>query len=265
MSSILIVDDSVSVRKALERILAPHDMQVVAAESAEDALVKLTDTKPDLMIADIVMPGMDGFELSQVVRADEQFGDMPIILISGIVNASVQEQAEEVGAVDVIKKPFNPADLIPKLKGILNSAPVEAISHEPADSSSEHRAGGFEDVERELQPFLAKDDIESILLVDPSGDCLLALGRIVDEPATLAQYFKFFSSAADILGDKLDTANLQSILLEYEDKVLVLNKVYENHAIVLVLRDVTVLSMARFLLKKQLPTIEAALKGEVLV
>jgi CheY-like chemotaxis protein len=116
MTRVLVVDDSISVRKALERILAPQQLNVLAAESGEKALSMMPEAQPDLVIADVVMPGMTGFELCQTLKNDMNYQHIPIMLISGIVNASVENQARQAGAVAVVKKPFTPDDLFPKIK-----------------------------------------------------------------------------------------------------------------------------------------------------
>ncbi len=262
MHKILIVDDSVSVRKALERIL--KDFDVSSADSAEQALQMLNAETPELVIADVVMPGMDGFELSQVLKADDSYKHLPIILISGIVNDSVQEQAKQVGALDVVKKPFNPKDLIPIITGALQNAEGQTSNDEatPLLIAEELEDTSFSAIAAPLKPFLAKEDIESALLVTAQGDCLLNLGKEIDDPATFAGYFKFFASSARILGDKLAADDLNSVLLEYLNKVLLMQRVNDEVSVVLVLRDMTVLSMARFLLNKQLPEINKALYAE---
>jgi CheY-like chemotaxis protein/predicted regulator of Ras-like GTPase activity (Roadblock/LC7/MglB family) len=116
MTRVLVVDDSISVRKALERILAPQQMNVMAAESAEKALSMMPEAHAELVIADVVMPGMTGFELCQTLKNDPNYQHIPVMLISGIVNASVENQARQAGAVGVVKKPFTPDDLFPKIK-----------------------------------------------------------------------------------------------------------------------------------------------------
>ncbi len=116
MTRVLVVDDSISVRKALERILAPQQLSVLAAESAEKALSLMPEANADLVIADVVMPGMTGFELCQTLKSDPNYQHIPVMLISGIVNASVENQARQAGAVGVVKKPFTPDDLFPKIK-----------------------------------------------------------------------------------------------------------------------------------------------------
>jgi CheY-like chemotaxis protein/predicted regulator of Ras-like GTPase activity (Roadblock/LC7/MglB family) len=138
MTRVLVVDDSISVRKALERILAPQQMNVLAAESAEKALSMMPEAHAELVIADVVMPGMTGFELCQTLKNDPNYQHIPVMLISGIVNASVENQARQAGAVGVVKKPFTPDDLFPKIKQAMQKRgqaapqPVTQIPATPA-------------------------------------------------------------------------------------------------------------------------------------
>lgn len=131
MTRVLVVDDSISVRKALERILAPQQMSVLAAESAEKALSLMPEAHADLVIADVVMPGMTGFELCQTLKNDPNYQHIPVMLISGIVNASVENQARQSGAVGVVKKPFTPDDLFPKIKQAMSKRGQPAVQAAP--------------------------------------------------------------------------------------------------------------------------------------
>ena len=125
MTRVLVVDDSVSVRKALERVLAPRQLEVVSASSAEQALEKVTLQRPDLVITDVVMPGMSGFEFCQMLKNTEPFTEIPVILISGIVDDHVLAQSRAVGAASVVTKPFTPEDLFPKIDSALASIKVK--------------------------------------------------------------------------------------------------------------------------------------------
>jgi CheY-like chemotaxis protein len=125
MTRVLVVDDSVSVRKALERVLAPRQLEVMSASSAEQALEKVTLQRPDLVITDVVMPGMSGFEFCQMLKNTEPFTEIPVILISGIVDDHVLAQSRAVGAASVVTKPFTPEDLFPKIDSALASIKVK--------------------------------------------------------------------------------------------------------------------------------------------
>jgi CheY-like chemotaxis protein/predicted regulator of Ras-like GTPase activity (Roadblock/LC7/MglB family) len=135
MTRVLVVDDSVSVRKALERVLAPRQLEVMSASSAEQALEKVTLQRPDLVITDVVMPGMSGFEFCQMLKNTEPFTDIPVILISGIVDDHVLAQSRAVGAASVVTKPFTPEDLFPKIDSALASIKVRQL--EPVSVKSE--------------------------------------------------------------------------------------------------------------------------------
>jgi CheY-like chemotaxis protein/predicted regulator of Ras-like GTPase activity (Roadblock/LC7/MglB family) len=131
MTRVLVVDDSVSVRKALERVLAPRQLEVMSASSAEQALEKVTLQRPDLVITDVVMPGMSGFEFCQMLKSTEPFTDIPVILISGIVDDHVLAQSRAVGAASVVTKPFTPEDLFPKIDSALASIKVKQLEPVP--------------------------------------------------------------------------------------------------------------------------------------
>ena len=141
MTRVLVVDDSVSVRKALERVLAPRQLEVVSASSAEQALEKVTLQRPDLVITDVVMPGMSGFEFCQMLKNTEPFTEIPVILISGIVDDHVLAQSRAVGAASVVTKPFTPEDLFPKIDSALASIKVK--QSEPVPVKAEPVAANY--------------------------------------------------------------------------------------------------------------------------
>ena len=124
MNRILVVDDSLSVRKALEKILTPH-AEVSVATNAEDALAQLHGgLLPELVITDVLMPGMSGFELARELRLLPQTARTPVILISGIIDDEVRSQAHEVGGFAVVRKPFSAEELLPIIRQAFGEAPV---------------------------------------------------------------------------------------------------------------------------------------------
>lgn len=121
-AKVLVVDDSTSVRKVLEKLLSTRGLVVMTSESAEQGLEAVSHNPPHLVIADVVMPGMSGFELCQMLKMRESTKGVPVILISGIINEGVVDQAQQAGAFDVVSKPFTPDDLFPKIERALNAA-----------------------------------------------------------------------------------------------------------------------------------------------
>jgi len=263
---ILVVDDSVSVRKALERILGLNNMEVFSAESGSHALTVLIDTIPDLVITDVVMPDMDGFELTRAIKADSVLRDLPVLLISGIVNAEVQAQATAAGAVGVVRKPFKSEDLIPAIERAMSPSPV------PSSVPPAFREGLGEGVvasgtrsERlfeHLQPFLEKASTRTALLlrtvvgVGKGAELLAVSGEPMEQPENIAKFVQFITSASSLLGDKLAVSELQNLLLEFKGQSILVSRLSATLILALVLQDSSALSIARYLLKKQSVLIE---------
>lgn len=107
MAKILVVDDSILNLTVLYRILEP-DFQVVTCKNGEDALTEAAQNPPDLILLDVILQGIGGFEVLNRLKADPRTRDIPVIIITGLEGPSYEEQALQVGAVDFIQKPFRP-------------------------------------------------------------------------------------------------------------------------------------------------------------
>jgi CheY-like chemotaxis protein len=106
MPTILVADDSLSVRKVAERMLTEAGLEVALAANGEEAMNLALTTKPDLVIADVIMPDKSGFEVCAYIRAQASLANTPVLLVSGFVDDDVTRQAEACRADGVIKKPF---------------------------------------------------------------------------------------------------------------------------------------------------------------
>ena len=260
MANVLVVDDSVSVRKALERILLTRDLEVSAAGSAEEALTRLDERVPDLMIADVVMPGMDGFGLCKTVKDDARFGGLPVLLISGIVNQAVTDQAGEVGALGVVKKPFTPEDIFPKIERALAGAARTAAPAAPApDAARAPGEGRAQRLGALLEPFVEKPEVETAFLIDAAGKGVARAGREADE-LKLGAYCRTLGSIAGVLGEGLKVPPLDSLYLDYQEQGLLVSRVRTNF-LILVLGSVSTLGMIRYLVSKQVPKMLSVLDG----
>src|SRR5438132_13551505 len=109
MPTILIADDSLSVRKVAERLLTEAGLEVALAANGEEAMTWMSTKRPDLVIADVIMPDKSGFEVCAYVRAHANLSDTPVLLVSGFVDDEVIRQSEACKANGVIKKPFQGA------------------------------------------------------------------------------------------------------------------------------------------------------------
>jgi chemosensory pili system protein ChpA (sensor histidine kinase/response regulator) len=109
---VLVVDDSITVRKVTSRLLERHGMNVLTAKDGVDAMVLLKERVPDVMLLDIEMPRMDGFEVASQVRADEKLKELPIIMITSRSGQKHRDRAMAVGVNEYLSKPYQESALL---------------------------------------------------------------------------------------------------------------------------------------------------------
>ncbi len=110
--AVMVVDDSLTVRKITGRLLERAGYRVITAKDGVDALEQLSEVKPALMLADIEMPRMDGFELLRRLRADARFKSLPVIMITSRTADKHRNFALELGASDYLGKPYDEEALL---------------------------------------------------------------------------------------------------------------------------------------------------------
>lgn len=116
---VMIVDDSVTVRKVTTRLLERQGYDVVTAKDGVDAVEQLENVKPDLMLLDIEMPRMDGFEVTSHVRHHDLHQDLPIIMITSRTGEKHRERAFSLGVSNYMGKPFQEAELLENIETLL--------------------------------------------------------------------------------------------------------------------------------------------------
>lgn len=116
---ILVVDDEIYIVHILEFTLTMEGYEVITAADGEEALRKIEATRPDLVVVDIMMPKMDGYEVCRRIRQDEETKKLPVILLSAKGRPIDRETGLEVGADDYMVKPFSPRRLLEKIKDLL--------------------------------------------------------------------------------------------------------------------------------------------------
>ena len=115
---ILVVDDIPENVRLLEAVLVPHGHQVVPATSGEQALELVKTEQPDLILLDVVMPGMDGYAVCRALRSDEETAMLPVIMVTSSIGQE-KTKAIAAGADDFIPKPFNQEELLTRVKSLL--------------------------------------------------------------------------------------------------------------------------------------------------
>jgi chemosensory pili system protein ChpA (sensor histidine kinase/response regulator) len=117
--TVMVVDDSITVRKVTTRLLERNDMNVIAAKDGVDAVSKLQENIPDIMLLDIEMPRMDGFELATHVRNEARLRDIPIIMITSRTGDKHRQRAMQIGVNRYLGKPFQESELLENIQALL--------------------------------------------------------------------------------------------------------------------------------------------------
>ncbi|MCA9920024.1 MAG: response regulator [Anaerolineales bacterium] len=125
--SVLIVDDEPLTQDLLRLMLEPAGFRVTTAEHGLDALAKVAENKPDIMILDVMMPHMDGITVCKKIRSNPETAALPIIMLSGKTHLNAVEEGMAAGANRYLGKPTSRTDLIKNLHDVL--AETAAISH----------------------------------------------------------------------------------------------------------------------------------------
>ena len=134
--TLLLADDSVAIQKVIDLTFTDEGMQVITAGDGQDALEKLNLSKPDVVLADIYMPGVDGYELCKHIKQSEEFRDVPVVLLVGSFEPFNEADAKRAGADDVVTKPFQSIrDLVSRVGSLVNRKPDE-VGAVPADDES---------------------------------------------------------------------------------------------------------------------------------
>jgi PAS domain S-box-containing protein len=117
-NTILIVDDEVRGRKTLEGILRPYDYDLAFAGTGSEALAQAADRLPDLILLDVMMPGMDGFEVCRRLRTDPHLAEIPVIMLTALDDRASRLQGIESGADDFLSKPYDRIELRARVQTI---------------------------------------------------------------------------------------------------------------------------------------------------
>jgi chemosensory pili system protein ChpA (sensor histidine kinase/response regulator) len=116
--TVMIVDDSITVRKVTERILKRHNYNIITAKDGVDALTMMIDQIPDIMLLDVEMPRMDGYELATTMRNDPRLNNVPIIMITSRTGDKHRQRALDIGVNMYMGKPYQEHELIDNIRSL---------------------------------------------------------------------------------------------------------------------------------------------------
>ncbi len=117
---ILVVEDQEDNRQIIRDMLSTSDYQITEAENGEEALAAVTKQRPDLILIDIQMPILDGYEATRRIKADPALRCIPIIAITSYALSGDEQKAREAGCDDYVPKPYSPRQLLAKIRQYLS-------------------------------------------------------------------------------------------------------------------------------------------------
>src|SRR5229473_7250715 len=134
--TVYFIDDSATMREVIKIAFRRENINVVTCHDAETALGEIERSKPAVVITDVIMPGKDGYDVCQFIKNHPSLSKTPVVLMSGVVNRSVAERAFAVKADELLRKPFQPQDLITRVRNLLISKGTPKASPAAAANAS---------------------------------------------------------------------------------------------------------------------------------
>ncbi len=117
---ILVVDDEINITQILQFSIGAEGYEVITAQNGEEAIDKAKREQPDLIILDIMMPRIDGYEACRILKANPMTKNIPVVLLTAKGRDIDKRLGQEVGAIDYIVKPFSPNKLINRIQKLLS-------------------------------------------------------------------------------------------------------------------------------------------------
>jgi len=268
MPKVLVVDDSLSVRKVVERALLGRQMEVVCAATGSEAIERFERDEPDIVVCDVLMPDKDGYEICEFVKRHPRLGATPVLLMSGIVNDEVRERAARVKSADVLSKPFAAEDLLRRLDALLAKvAPPAPLPPTPVALNSNGNveaspatltpppppAAGPTGSAGLLKQFAAIDGVQWAVLADREGFLLDAAGEGVVDAEVAGALSACLTESSEGLGRELGRGALHGMILEYAQGMVVLYSVGASALLAIALSEPSALGKVRYFAKKSIP------------
>ena len=154
---LLLADDSITIQKVVELILAEEEFEIKSAGNGEEALAMIPSFNPDIVLADIEMPKMNGYQLCEKIKQSPSTSAIPVILLTGAFEPIDEELAKHVQADDFIVKPFESQELISKINAVLTVS--EVSSGEDEEVLFEAEAVGLEEAAAEGEDLWAMEEV----------------------------------------------------------------------------------------------------------
>jgi len=134
--TVYFIDDSATMREVIKIAFRRENIHVITCADATSALNQFEEHRPDIVITDVIMPDQDGYSVCSQIKQNPQFSKTPVILMSGVVNKSVADRAVAVQADELVRKPFQPQELIGRVRNLLKAGKASPEPHVEQPPSS---------------------------------------------------------------------------------------------------------------------------------
>ncbi|MEM8933181.1 MAG: response regulator [Acidobacteriota bacterium] len=256
MPKVYVIDDSLSVCFAIERMLTARGLDVVSERSGQAALRQLETVAPDLVLCDLVLPDIDGFEICRALHEHPTLREVPVVVISGIIDEEIRGRAEGLGAVGVLKKPFATDELVDLVERVLGSAEAEATGETvdapppppPPPDAARTDDRLLAELEARLEPLIVLEALRFACIVSPDGQ-IVGFGPNKPDPAAVAALPELARLAA-LSTFRLGHGDLGLTTVESDHGIVAILPQERDHLLVVGLGDSSVLGKARFLLRR---------------
>src|SRR5215472_15230531 len=132
---ILLADDSLTIQKVVELTFSDSDYELICVSNGQKALDRIQQDRPDLVLADVVMPEKNGYEVCEALKSNPATARIPVMLLSGTFEPFDRDRAERIGADSIVSKPFDSQQLIAQVEALLDRSPASAAS-DPATATT---------------------------------------------------------------------------------------------------------------------------------
>ncbi|MEK7864862.1 MAG: response regulator [Nitrospirota bacterium] len=243
----LLADDSITIQKVVELVLAEEGFEIKAVNNGEEALAAIETFKPDVVLADIEMPKMNGYQLCEKLKAHPLTKNVPVILLSGAFEPLDEELARNVKADSFVIKPFESQELISKINAALVSASTMA---ETADSSEQLgvEAEVFAEAVGAEEDLWAMEAVEGVSVETPAGIEEVS----AEEEVSIAQALE----AAEQGAGGFEVA--EEAVVEAEEMTV------EDIAVPPVFKEQVIPAPAKIQVRKEIPEIQIPSKEELI-
>jgi CheY-like chemotaxis protein len=210
--TILLADDSPTIRRLVTQTFSDSNFKIVEVNNGDSAIRTFEEIRPHVVLADIYMPGKNGYQVCAYIRSHSELGKTPVVLLVGAFEAFDEDTAKQAGATASITKPFEPGALIELVKSILRPEADDSVHEHPSSSHSITQAASAAAAADSSEPAAAGPGVES------DSEDLLGLATLFKEetPASTAGVItdEDIDRIADRVIKKLSAPVVESIAWE---------------------------------------------------